>query len=99
MQISLTRQNSYQDNRQDTSSNTTKIVPISETNANEDEGWSTVTSKAVAKNTKIKEIKAVVIDKESQERAENERNASIISTLFHGTLRYICVLYSIYYIV
>jgi hypothetical protein len=47
-----------------------------------DDGWSTVTPKAVKKQTK-----AVVVDTASKERADSASSASIISRLFHATLR------------
>lgn len=49
--------------------------------AEEDEGWSTV-----GKASKSK-VKAVVVDAESKERADSASKASVISRLFHATLR------------
>jgi hypothetical protein len=45
------------------------------------EGWSTVSKTAKGK------VKAVVVDAESKERADSASKASVISRLFHATLR------------
>jgi hypothetical protein len=45
------------------------------------EGWSTVSKAAKGK------VKAVVVDAESKERADSASKASVISRLFHATLR------------
>jgi hypothetical protein len=45
------------------------------------EGWSTVSKASKGK------AKAVVVDAESKERADSASKASVISRLFHATLR------------
>ena len=72
MMIALTRQNSL----------STENVPaeMALTESAED-GWNTVGKASKAK------VKAVVVDAESKKRAASASNASVISRLFHGTLR------------
>lgn len=56
-----------------------------------EDGWNTVSKASKAK------VKAVVVDAESKKRAASASNASVISRLFHGTLRYKYVYLRPYY--
>ena len=58
---------------------------IAETVNNDDDGWNTVSSGKSAKGRT--KVKAVVVDAVSKERAATASSATIISRLFHATLR------------
>lgn len=75
MVIALTRQNSL--------STEQKVGADTDANAaGDDDGWNTVTKSGKQK------AKAVVVDAASKERADSASSASVISRLFHATLRW-----------
>lgn len=77
------RQNSYEMAIALTRQNSLATAPGHQhAEADPDDGWSTVASKSAKSK-----VKAVVVDTASKERADSASSASIISRLFHGTLR------------
>lgn len=77
MEIALTRQNSL----------SVDAHPDGSGQLPEDEGWSTVSKNTRTATGKVKNV----VDKESRERATAASKASVISQLFHCTLRYVSV--------